>query len=100
MLLQLDLKKGSSHYLHDVPLVMDIARNDEQRSVIGHGGSGLYLSGPRAFAVAPFAETKWLNNPRRADAPLRKVMNSRRFIKFSAAEIQERSGVQADKATN
>ena len=33
MLLQLDLKKGSSHYLQDVPLIMDIARNDEQRSV-------------------------------------------------------------------
>jgi hypothetical protein len=31
--LQLDLKKGSSHYFQDVPLVMDIARNDEQRSV-------------------------------------------------------------------
>ena len=33
LLLQLDLKKGSSPYLRDVPLVMDIVRNEEQRSV-------------------------------------------------------------------
>ncbi len=33
ILLQLDLKKGSSPWLRDVPQVMDIARNDEQRSV-------------------------------------------------------------------
>jgi tripartite-type tricarboxylate transporter receptor subunit TctC len=33
MLLQLDLKKGSSPYLRDVPLAMDLARNEEERQV-------------------------------------------------------------------
>jgi tripartite-type tricarboxylate transporter receptor subunit TctC len=33
MLLQLDLKKGSSPYLRDVPLAMDLARNQEERQV-------------------------------------------------------------------
>jgi hypothetical protein len=34
LLLQLDLTKGTSPYLRDVPLVMDIARNEEQRQVL------------------------------------------------------------------
>jgi tripartite-type tricarboxylate transporter receptor subunit TctC len=33
MLLQLDLKKGSSPYLRDVPLAMELARNEEERQV-------------------------------------------------------------------
>jgi tripartite-type tricarboxylate transporter receptor subunit TctC len=33
MLLQLDLKKGSSPYLRDVPLAMDLARTEEERQV-------------------------------------------------------------------
>jgi len=33
LLLQLGLTKGTSPALHDVPLVMDVARNTEQRSV-------------------------------------------------------------------
>jgi hypothetical protein len=33
LLLQLGLTKGASPALHDVPLVMDVARNTEQRSV-------------------------------------------------------------------
>src|SRR5205085_9299425 len=34
LLLQLDLTKGTSTYLREVPLVADIARNDEQRQVL------------------------------------------------------------------
>ena len=33
VLLQLDLEKGSSPYLRDVPLATDLARNDEERQV-------------------------------------------------------------------
>jgi tripartite-type tricarboxylate transporter receptor subunit TctC len=33
ILLQLDLKKGTSPYLRDVPLIMDLARNEDERHV-------------------------------------------------------------------
>jgi tripartite-type tricarboxylate transporter receptor subunit TctC len=51
ILLQLDLKKGSSPYLHDVPLAMDLARNEGQREVFRILMSMKALGRP--FFIAP-----------------------------------------------
>jgi tripartite-type tricarboxylate transporter receptor subunit TctC len=51
LLLQLDLHKGTSPYLRDVPLAMDLARNAEEREVFGILMSMKALGRP--YFVAP-----------------------------------------------
>lgn len=55
LLLQLDLHKGMSPYLRDVPLAMDLARNAEEREVFGILMSMKALGRP--YFVAPEAPT-------------------------------------------
>jgi tripartite-type tricarboxylate transporter receptor subunit TctC len=95
LLLQLDLKKGSSPYLRDVPLATELARDDESRQVL-RSLMGMRALG-RPFFVAP-------DVPKERNDALReafmKTMSDPQFLEEAGrtlAPIDPVSGVDMQK---
>jgi tripartite-type tricarboxylate transporter receptor subunit TctC len=81
-LLQLGLSKSDSVYLRDVPLVMDLARNEDQRNVLKVLMSALTLGRP--FFVAPEVPQSRVDALREAFA---KTMQDPAFIEDAKQHI-------------